>query len=164
MKTKIFLPQFIYKESFFNPGEKCGYNNCAYILLGLAIEKLTGKNYREYIKGNIFDKAEMNDSCFCAMDEVNENVAEGYFSEYLEDGKFLKFKKNIYSYPPIGTADSGSYSTCYDIIKFMNALLNFKFLGKEMILEILNPKAIRIYLFQFKSIFDYLKIAIYPAL
>ena len=45
-ENKDFLPQFIYKESFFKPGKKCGYNNCAYILLGLVIEKLTDKKSR----------------------------------------------------------------------------------------------------------------------
>lgn len=141
-ENKDFLLNFIYKEPFFSPGEKCGYNNCAYILLGLVIEKLTGKNYREYVKENIFDKAEMFDTCFCAMDEVNENIAEGYFSQYDENGKFLKFKKNIYSYPPIGTADSGAYTTCYDMMRFMKTFLNFKFLNKEMTSEMLKPKAI----------------------
>jgi len=141
-ENKDFLSNFIYKAPFFSPGEKCGYNNCAYILLGLAIEKLTGKSYREYVKENVFHKAEMNNTCFCAMDEVNENVAEGYFSEYSEDGKFLKFKKNIYSYPPIGTADSGSYTTGHDMIKFMNAVINFKLLSKEMTAEMLKPKAV----------------------
>jgi CubicO group peptidase (beta-lactamase class C family) len=141
-ENKDFLPNFIYKEPLFTPGEKCGYNNCAYILLGLIIEKLTSKNYRDYVKENVFDKVDMKDSCFCAMDEVNKNVAEGYFSEYSDDGKFLKFKKNIYSYPPIGTADSGAYTTCRDMMKFMKSLLNFKLLGKEMVSEILKPKAV----------------------
>ena len=141
-ENEDFLPNFIYKEPFFNPGEKCGYNNCAYILLGLVIEKLTDKSYRDYVKENVFDKADMKSSCFCTMDEINENVAEGYFSEYSDDGKFLKFKKNIYSYPPIGTADSGAYTTCQDMIKFMKSLLNCKLLEKEMVSEILKSKAV----------------------
>lgn len=70
-----YLPNFIHKEPNFEPGKGCRYNNCAYILLGLVIEKITGKEYREYVKKNIFEKIGMKDTEFLSMDGINRNTA-----------------------------------------------------------------------------------------
>ncbi len=42
------------------------------------IEKITGASYYEYVHNNILDKVDMIQSGFFSMDEINENVAEGY--------------------------------------------------------------------------------------
>jgi hypothetical protein len=46
--TNDFLPQFAYNPPLFKAGTNVRYNNCAFILLGLAIEKLTGQDYLRY--------------------------------------------------------------------------------------------------------------------
>ena len=75
--TEDFLPQFIYKEPNFTPGEGCRYCNCSFVLLGLMLEKATGMSYRDYIRKHIFEKANMSHSDFFGMDLVHEKVAEG---------------------------------------------------------------------------------------
>jgi len=130
-----FLPNFIYKEPNFKPGEGCRYNNCAYVLLGLVIEKLSKKIYQDFIEENIFLKLGMKNSNFLSMDDVNENAAEGY--TYLNENTF---KKNIYSYPPIGTSDGGAYSTVHDLDIFIRKILHGEFLKRELTDEILKPK------------------------
>ena len=118
-----FIPNFAYKEPNFKAGTNVRYNNCAFVLLGLVIEKITGQSYRKYVTEHIFEAFNMKDTKFCAMDEVNEHVAEGYYKSIDEDGNTI-FKKNIYSYPPIGTADGGAYTTVHDLDKFMRQLKN----------------------------------------
>jgi hypothetical protein len=81
----------------------------------------------------------MSNTKFCAMDEINENTAEGYKSVYNNDGKFIGFKKNIYSYPPIGTADSGAYTTVEDLDIFMRAIKSSKILSKSYSKMLLTP-------------------------
>src|SRR5215510_2418422 len=58
--TEDFLPQFVYKEPNFAPGQGCRYCNCSFVLLGLMIEKATGMNYRDYVRKHIFEKAGMS--------------------------------------------------------------------------------------------------------
>ena len=94
-ECKDFLKNFAYKEPNFKAGTAVRYCNCSYVLLGLAIEAVTGVSYREYVRKNIFAKAGMTGSDFLSMDGINPNTAEGYILE--DDGTW---RKNIYSYPP----------------------------------------------------------------
>jgi CubicO group peptidase (beta-lactamase class C family) len=117
-----FIPQFAYKEPVFKAGAHVRYNNCAFVLLGLAIEKLTNMNYRDYVTKHIFKPAEMTNTYFGAKDEVCPNTAEGYFAIKDDTGSFMKWKKNIYSFPPIGTPDGGALTTVEDLDKFICAI------------------------------------------
>lgn len=137
-----FLPQFIHKEPNFEPGYGCRYNNCAFILLGLVIEKLSGKTYHDYIHENIFKKSSMNETFFYSMDEIHENVAEGYVGIKDEHDNVIGFKKNIYSYPPRGASDAGAYTTVDDLDKFFRALLNNTLLSEETTNNILKSQCI----------------------
>ncbi|URZ07574.1 serine hydrolase domain-containing protein [Clostridium felsineum] len=139
-ELRDFLPQFIEKPMNFEPGKGCRYNNCAYILLGLVIEKITGISYYDYVNKNIFEKADMKDTGFFSMDDINENVAEGYTKKLDDKGNAIGLRKNIYSYPPKGAADGGAYSTVYDLNKFMKAVISNKLLSALFTKEILLPK------------------------
>ena len=134
-----FLRNFAYKDPLFPAGTKCRYNNCAFILLGLAIEKLTGLSYRAYVEKNIFEPCGMADSGFFAMDEVHGNTAEGYVNVFDENGAFAGWKKNIYMYPPIGTPDGGAYVTAEDLDRFIRAIAANKILTPEGSAALLSP-------------------------
>lgn len=120
-ENKDFLENFVNKEPNFKVGEKICYNNCAFILLGLAIEKITNRSYREFITEEIFKPFNLNHTFFTAKDDCDRPCAEGYF--YDMDGNL---KKNIYSFPPIGTADSGAYTTVEDLDTFIRTVSNSK--------------------------------------
>jgi len=137
--TEDFLPQFIYKEPNFAPGQGCRYCNCSFILLGLMIEKATGMSYRDYVREHIFKKADMVDSDFYEMDTVNEKVAEGCDPIKNEDGQIIRWKKNIYSYPPIGSPDSGAYVTAGDLNRFMRVVQAGGLLSQELTQSFLSP-------------------------
>ena len=62
----------------FAPGEAVAYNNSAYFLLGLVIEKVTGGTYADFVKKNLFDKFGMPDSRYCNEREVIKRRAKGY--------------------------------------------------------------------------------------
>ncbi|MCL2775357.1 MAG: beta-lactamase family protein [Oscillospiraceae bacterium] len=126
-----FLPQFAYKKPKFKAGTDVRYNNCAFILLGLAIEKITGTDYRTFVTEKIFTVCGMKHTRFYAKDEISPNAAEGYFAVKDENGVFIKWKKNIYSYPPIGTPDGGAYTTVGDLDIFIRAIRDCKLLTRE---------------------------------
>lgn len=121
-ETSDFLPQFAYKQPLFEAGTNVRYNNCAFVLLGLAIEKVTGQGYRNFVTDDIFRPLGMLHTKFYAMDEVNENMAEGYVACYDDKNHFIKWKKNIYSYPPIGSPDGGVYASAQDLDLFIRNL------------------------------------------
>lgn len=134
-----FLPQFAYREPNFEPGAGVRYNNCAFILLGIAVEELTGINYAEYVTQNIFKACGMDRTAFASKDDGDTGVAEGYFAIRDDNGRVVRWQKNIYSYPPVGTADGGAYSSVYDLDKFIRALKGGKLLSESSTNEILKP-------------------------
>lgn len=138
---KDFLPNFVYKKSNFVAGTNLRYNNCAFILLGLAIEKVTGMDCREYMSKHIFEPCGMKNTKFQAMDEINENTAEGYIALYDSNNKFTGWKKNIYSYPPIGAPDGGIYTNCEDLDIFIRALSCGKILSTPYTTALFSPQS-----------------------
>lgn len=53
------IASFAGKPLAFRPGEKFDYSNSNYFLLGLVIEKASGKTYEEYLQANILGPANM---------------------------------------------------------------------------------------------------------
>ncbi|QAA32488.1 serine hydrolase domain-containing protein [Clostridium manihotivorum] len=135
-----FIPQFAYKKPNFKAGTNVRYNNCAFVLLGLAIEKLTNKSYREYVSENIFKVCGMRNTRFSSRDDGDEKIAEGYYSVVNKDSNTISWKKNIYSYPPIGTADGGAFTTAYDLDVFMRQLKAGKLLSYKLTSEIMKSQ------------------------
>jgi CubicO group peptidase (beta-lactamase class C family) len=62
----------------FAPGEAVAYNNSAYFLLGLVIEKVSGGTYADFVKKNLFDRFGMPGSRYCSNSEIIKRRAEGY--------------------------------------------------------------------------------------
>ena len=138
--TADFLPQFVHKPANFPPGEGCRYCNCSYILLGLMIEKVSGMSYRDYVRGNIFARTQMSHSDFLRLDRVHQNVAEG--SDPLRDkaGEVIGWVKNIYSFPPIGSPDSGAYVTAGDLDAFLRSVQAGQLLSPELTAAFFTPQ------------------------
>ncbi|NTV38153.1 MAG: beta-lactamase family protein, partial [Anaerolineales bacterium] len=141
-RAEHFLPQFTHKPANFAPGEGCRYCNCAYILLGLMVEKATGMDYRDYVRQYIFASAGMNASDFFHMAEVHENVAEGADPVMDAAGNVTGWKRNIYSYPPIGTPDGGAHVTAADLDRFLRAVQRGDLLSPEMTRCFFTPQVL----------------------
>jgi CubicO group peptidase (beta-lactamase class C family) len=117
-QTRDFLPQFAFKAPNFPPGQGCRYCNCGYVLLGLLIERASGLSYRDYVRQQIFAPAGMHRSDFFRMDVVAEEVAEGCDPQLDAQGRLVGWKKNIYSFPPVGSPDAGAQVSADDLERF----------------------------------------------
>ena len=135
-----FIPQFAYKEPVFKAGTDVRYNNCAYVLLGLAIEKVTGQNYQAYVTENVFKACGMNNTGFYSKDESDAGIAEGYCAVYDKTGNITGWRKNIYSFPPVGTADGGAFTSVLDLDVFIRSIKDGKLLSETMTREIMKPQ------------------------
>jgi CubicO group peptidase (beta-lactamase class C family)/GNAT superfamily N-acetyltransferase len=167
--TTDMLPQFVHKPANFPPGQGCRYCNCSYILLGLAIEKISGMSYRDYVRKHIFAPVGMTHSDFLRMDRVNEHMAEGsdpIFSTPSDDGTktIIGWKRNIYAYPPIGSPDSGAYVTAGDLDHFLRAVQRGELLSPELTTAFFTPQAHWQSIDKWKTYFGYgLKFYLDPA-
>jgi len=139
-QTVDFLPQFVHKPANFLPGQGCLYCNCGYVLLGLLVERVSGKEYREYVRKNIFVKAGMLHSDFLHQAQVHENVAEGSDPIKNKSGNIIGWKKNIYSFPPIGSPDSGAYVTAHDLDRFLRAVKRGELLSPRLTEAFFTPQ------------------------
>lgn len=62
----------------FEPGEEQIYNNSAFFLVGLIIERVTGMSYGDYVQKNLFTPAGMRASHYCSETSVKPNKTSGY--------------------------------------------------------------------------------------
>jgi CubicO group peptidase (beta-lactamase class C family) len=134
METKDFLPGFVHKEPLAEPGVQCRYCNVGYILAGLALERVTGMPYRQYVFDEVFTRAGMVDSGFYDRRDAAPRVAEGWDQV---DGRWVE---NIYSYPPIGSPDGGAHVTAHDLVRFIQAVRGGELLDAEFTEEFFVPQ------------------------
>ena len=62
----------------FEPGTAAIYNNSAYFILGLIIEKVSGQSYEEYIRTRLFEPVGMGSSYYCSESAIRKGKAHGY--------------------------------------------------------------------------------------
>ena len=116
------------KEMKFTPGERFGYNNMGFVLLGLVIEKVTGMRFQTYIEEKIFGPAWMRSSGYFSSDILPAHCATGYLMD--SDGAW---RSNIFSIPVIGHGDGGVYTTAADMGRFWKALFSRTYFDAEML-------------------------------
>src|SRR5260221_389209 len=63
-KPKELIDFFKNESLEFKPGSKWAYSNSGYFLLGYIIELISGENYGQYIKENIFQHCNMTQSYY----------------------------------------------------------------------------------------------------
>ncbi len=139
-ETADFLPQFAYREPNFPPGTGCRYNNCAYVLAGLMIEKATGLPYRDVILRDVFGPAGMDGSGFFRMDRVEERIAEGADPVLDGLGAIVGWRRNIYSFPPQGSPDGGAVVTAGDLERFVRAVTDGRLLSPASTAAFMSPQ------------------------
>jgi CubicO group peptidase (beta-lactamase class C family) len=113
----------------FEPGERWNYSNPAYNGLALIVEKLTGKKWQKYVEEKIFKPAKMKSSVITDGAEPSKSVAHGYrmynaqWEEY-DYGEYPTF---------CASGNGGIWSSVDDLIKYTDAINEYKFLPKRII-------------------------------
>ncbi|WP_406635033.1 serine hydrolase domain-containing protein [Amycolatopsis sp. WGS_07] len=139
-RTRDLVPNFADKPPNFPPGEGCRYCNAGYVLVGLAIEEITGTEYREHIRSAVFARAGMASSDFYDRREAAPNVAEGWDPVTDSEGRITGWKQNIFSYPPIGSPDGGAHVTADDLVRFLRAVRAGELMSTERTELFLTPQ------------------------
>ena len=130
-----FLPLFRHKKMKFPPGERFDYNDGGFILLGLAVEAVTGLEFPKYAEESVLAPAGMEDSGYFATDSLPERTAYAYIRNL--DGTW---RTNFFAVPIVGAPDGGAYTTGPDMTKFWQALTGHRLLGAETTGLMLTPR------------------------
>jgi CubicO group peptidase (beta-lactamase class C family) len=109
----------------FAPGEQFAYSNSGYVLLGVIIEKITGKTYAQVLQDKIFSPLEMNNTGFDHNREVLKNRAAGY------NKNGTSFENASYINMTAAYAAGALYSTVEDLYLWDQALYTEKLAPKK---------------------------------
>ena len=70
---------FVAKDTFdFAPGTKWSYSNTGYVLLGMIIEKVSGKPYEKYVQDEFFTPLHLTHTLYCESHPTDTLMAKGY--------------------------------------------------------------------------------------
>ncbi len=128
-KLDDFVKLFIEDPLQFKPGEGNAYSNAGYVVLGKIIESVSGQDYYDYVRENIYTPAGMSNSDHYELDMPIPNLATGYTREMPDGTKHSTERRN--NYFRIGTRGSsagGGHSTAHDWFRFDQALAQEKLL------------------------------------
>lgn len=129
------LAQIVKTTPEFEPGTKYSYSNSGYQLLGLILEKVTGKPYGEILKERITSKIGLADTYLTTGNiDVSKNEALTYMN--FGDG----WKPVAETHPSILFSAGAIVSTPHDLAKFIQALFDGEIISKE---NVDRMKAIR---------------------
>lgn len=109
-------------------GDQYEYSNLNYNILGLVIEEVTNKSYKDYINEFLFKPLEMNNSHADSKDDKNNTIAAGYQTVF-------GFKMPTKQLDHEGTVPSGYIiSSAEDMANYLIAQLNQgEFKGKSIL-------------------------------
>ncbi len=78
IKTDDFLKRAFSEPLAFTPGEKAVYTNVGYSILGIIIEKISGVDYEQFLKTNLFDQIGIKNIGYQYPLTAKDPVAIGY--------------------------------------------------------------------------------------
>ncbi len=119
--TKKFVDQDVldvlnlFDDLEFKPGTSYHYSNAGYCLLALVIAKVSGTSYKEYLKTNIFEKADMT----TAQVGTDLDVTNRVYGYSWGGTKWDEHDQDIFTHTE---GDGGIYASAIDLIKWQSAL------------------------------------------
>ena len=117
----------------FPTGEAQIYNNSAFWLLGLVVEKASGGTYEDYVEKKLFEPLGMKRSMYCNSAENVERRAHGYA---VQNGVVRRAPQNVHTWP----FSAGSLcSTTGDLVIWLKALHGGKVLSPKSYAELITP-------------------------
>jgi CubicO group peptidase (beta-lactamase class C family) len=109
------------------PGEKWGYRNTNYVLLGIIIHKITGMPYAEFLSERIFKPLGMASTRLISDRDIIPNRAAGYEIDRNDEIKNQEWVSPTFN----STADGTLYFNVLDLAKWDEALYGTKLLKQS---------------------------------
>lgn len=129
-----YLQMFNQLPPKFSPGERYGYSNTGFVLLGLVVENITGIPFQQYVIDKIIKPCNLKHTDYYRTDCLPANTASGY----CYDEKRQSWNTNIFCIPALGGADGGLYTCAADLDILWRKIMNCEILSKSMMMQFLN--------------------------
>jgi CubicO group peptidase (beta-lactamase class C family) len=117
----------------FPTGTMQMYNNSAFWLAGLIVEKASGMTYEDYVEKRIFAPLGMTRSMYCNSSEHVPQRANGYS---VQNGVIRRAATNVHTWP---FAAGSICSTAGDLVTWVKALHGGKVLSPKSYQEMITP-------------------------
>lgn len=115
----------------FQPGEDWQYSNLGYTVLASIVEKVTKQHFSVFLKEQIFDPLEMNNTTLYKYQEAEDQYMPNRVFGYQKALNQKDLILNDYHLINDVRGNGGIYSTLRDLYKWNMALANYKVLPKE---------------------------------
>ncbi len=115
------------RDLAFQPGEKWDYSNYGFVLLGVVIERATGKSYYEWVNDHVFVPSGMVATGSPPEDHPVPGLAVGY----TRRDPTAAWAPNTEELPYRGTSAGGGSSTVTDLLRFAKAVTGHKLLDAK---------------------------------
>jgi len=124
------------------PEDGLRYSNTGYVVLGAVIEAVTGRDYFDVVREEVYAKAGMTRSDSWCRDEIVPGRALGYIppAEAESRGLGRGWRTNGNLQGTRGTSAGGGYATAGDLLRFARALVDGKLVKKETLETLLTPR------------------------
>lgn len=118
----------------FEPDTSFEYSNSNYFLLACIVEQVSGQNYNDFLRKNIFEPLEMTNTGFVSEVKDNPKWADGFDFNKINFGELLeKFSDDKKILLLKGAGDISS--NAYDMDKWMRGLVSGKVISKDSYIE-----------------------------
>jgi CubicO group peptidase (beta-lactamase class C family) len=117
----------------FQPGTQYRYSNSGYYILGYIIEKVSGQSYPAYLQEHLLTPLGLKNTYF----DSTGNLIRGRVNGYRREKE--AFRNADFWSPTIAYAAGGLLSTTADLHRFIQGLLSYKILPKELLEKAWTP-------------------------
>jgi CubicO group peptidase (beta-lactamase class C family) len=118
----------------FSPGSQWNYSNSGYYLLGVIVEKVSGKNFTDFLQQEIINKAGLKNTSMDRLDSVLAFRAKGYAKNRtggFSQAMFISME---------GPYSAGAmFSTVEDLVRWTKALHENKILSQAFTQKMITP-------------------------
>lgn len=117
-----YVRLFAARRPDFAPGSRWMYSNFGFVLLGSAIERVSGQSYYDYVASHVYAPAGMTST----GSEPEDRPVDRRSTGYSKRGDV--WVSNALTLPYRGTAAGGGYTTVEDLARFAAALTSRRLL------------------------------------
>lgn len=131
--AEAFLPLVDGFPQKFAPGERFSYCNGGYIVLAIAIERVTSDAFHSVVRERVLASAGLERTDYLRLDELPGTAATGYL---FDDGD----RTNTLHLPVLGNGDGGAFTTAGDLHRFWRAFYAGRIVSRASVEAMTRPR------------------------
>jgi D-alanyl-D-alanine carboxypeptidase len=120
------------------PGVAYEYSDTNFVLVGLVLEAITGREWSSVLADEVLRPVGMVDTAVEEIDRDPARMATGYL---VDDAPVENRRTNVFSLTARGMPDGGMLSTAGDLALFVEALFGGRLLGPDLLTAMQTPHA-----------------------